>query len=241
MRTAPTLVSVAWLALASCSPKDVIPPAASTHPANPAAPSGQQPAATAAEQNPPGDGAADPHAGHGGGSEPTSKEPAEPKPTAPADPHAGHGGAKPAAPAAPPADPHAGHGAAAPVKPGAGSDKDAIATAERTAYERAKPIFEKHCGRCHSSSGKKAKKKTLGHFSIDTYPFGGHHAAEVGQTIRVVLGVTGKEPTMPMDDAGAVKGAELETLVEWSKAFDASHAAGLHQHDASKPGGHGGH
>ncbi len=142
---------------------------------------------------------------------------------------------------APPATaPHAGH-----EQPATGDDeakkKEEIAAAEQAAYQRAKPIFDKYCAKCHASSGKKATKKTLGHFTIDTYPFGGHHATTAGETVREVLGVTGKKATMPKDDPGAVKGADLEALVDWSNAFDASHAAGLHHHGDHGEPEHGHH
>jgi len=114
--------------------------------------------------------------------------------------------------------------------------KAEIAAAEKAAYERAQPVFQEYCAKCHSSSGKKARKKTLAHFNMDTYPFGGHHAEEIGATIRKVLGVTGKKATMPKDRPGSVKGEKLEAIVEWSKAFDKAHAAGLHEHS-----GHGAH
>ena len=135
--------------------------------------------------------------------------------------------------APPPSDPHAGHDEA--------KQKDAIAAAEQAAYERAKPIFETFCAKCHASSGKKTTKKTLGHFTIDAYPFGGHHATTAGETVREVLGVTGKNATMPKDNPGAVTGTDLEAIVEWSKAFDASHAAGLHDHGDHGSGHDHGH
>ena len=113
-----------------------------------------------------------------------------------------------------------------------GDDKTAIAAAEQAAYEAARPVFEKYCSNCHSSAGKKSSAKKLDHFNMDTYPFGGHHATVIGETIREVLGVTGEEPSMPKDQPGAVKGSDLDLIVAWSKAFDASHKAGLHHHDA---------
>ena len=117
-----------------------------------------------------------------------------------------------------------------PAAPSPSAAPPDLAAAEQAAYERARPVFEKYCARCHASAGAKSTEKTLGHFSIDRYPFGGHHAATAGATVREVLGVGGKAATMPKDDPGAVKGAELDAVVEWSKAFDASHAAGLHHH-----------
>lgn len=149
-------------------------------------------------------------------------------------------GPKDVIPAGPdhPASPGAPSGAT-----GAGTsvaeDEQAIAAAEQAAYERARPVFERYCAKCHSSKGEKASPKKLGHLNIDGYPFGGHHAGEIGAAIREVLGVTGEEATMPMDAPGAVKGEELEAIVEWSKAFDRAHAAGLHQH--GEHGDHGGH
>jgi hypothetical protein len=163
-------------------------------------------------------------------------------PTAPTHP------ANPEAPAPPERPPQAqptpvpDAGAAPAPDPHAGQERDgadqnaAIAAAETAAYARAKPIFALYCAKCHSSSGKKATHAKLAHLSIDAYPFGGHHATVIGTTIREVLGVTGKKPTMPMDAPGRVKGAELEAILDWSKAFDRAHAAGLHDHT-----GHAGH
>lgn len=115
---------------------------------------------------------------------------------------------------------------------------EALAAAEQQAYEAAKPVFEAHCGSCHTRGGSmsKKKKKALDHFSMDGYPFGGHHAHELGSAVREVLGVDGGKATMPKDDPGAVQGAELELVVAWSRAFDrarqaAGHAHGDHAHE----------
>jgi hypothetical protein len=91
-------------------------------------------------------------------------------------------------------------------------------------------VLDKHCARCHTKSGKKAKKASLTHFSMDSYPFGGHHATEIGEEIREVLGLEGKKASMPPDQKGVVKGEELALIVAWTEAFDRSHAAGLHDH-----------
>ena len=69
---------------------------------------------------------------------------------------------------------------------------------------------------------------------MDAYPFGGHHAAEITASIREVLGTTGKHPTMPRDDPGAVDGEELKLILAWADAFDKTHPAGAserHHHD----------
>jgi mono/diheme cytochrome c family protein len=150
-------------------------------------------------------------------------------PTAPGHP------ANPAAPTAPVAQ--ATPDAAAPAPSGGDAalsvtapDTQAIAAADKAAYDKAWPVLEKHCAGCHTSAGtRKAKKKAMPHFSMDGYPFGGHHAEEIGENVREVLGATGEKPTMPADKPGAVKGAELEAVVEWTRAFDAAQAAGLHK------------
>jgi hypothetical protein len=110
--------------------------------------------------------------------------------------------------------------------------------AERAAYEAAKPVFEAHCGRCHAREGAKSSKGTLRHFSMDSYPFGGHHAHELTKSIRHVLGVDGRKPTMPRDAPGSVKGRELDLILAWAEASDraqahegaADHTHGSHAH-----------
>jgi hypothetical protein len=131
-----------------------------------------------------------------------------------------------------------GHGGAAK------DDPAALIAAEMSAYQAAKPVFDGHCASCHTSSDKasKARKKALGHFTMDAYPFGGHHAGELGATIRKVLGVDGGKPTMPKDDPGAVEGEALELVVAWSRAYDAAAKAGAGYHGESKAHDHhGGH
>jgi len=100
----------------------------------------------------------------------------------------------------------------------------AFADAEHDAFERAKPVFEAYCAKCHTTGGKSASKKKLDHFDMSSYPFGGHHAAQIGPTIRKVLGMTGKSPSMPSDRKGAVKGDELARIRAWCDAWDAAHA-----------------
>ena len=115
--------------------------------------------------------------------------------------------------------------------------KAELLAAENAAFEKAKPVFEKHCARCHSKDGKSTSIKKRGHFDMTTYPFAGHHAMEISKEIRETLGLTGKKPTMPADKKGAVQGEELELIKAWADAFDAAHAAGAHDGH----GGHGGH
>jgi mono/diheme cytochrome c family protein len=111
-----------------------------------------------------------------------------------------------------------------------------LASDERAAYERAKPVFAAHCARCHTDGGPKASKSARGHFDMDVYPFGGHHAAEMSKYLRRVLGATGGKPTMPRDDPGAVRGAELDLVLALTDAFDRSrrsepsHLPDAHQH-----------
>lgn len=114
------------------------------------------------------------------------------------------------------------------------SEADKLAAAEKTAYDAAKPVFEEHCSDCHTSTEKpsKKRKKALEHFVMDSYPFTGHHAAEIGKNIRKALGIDGDEATMPKDDPGGLKEAELELIAVWSHTFDATHPAKDMHHDA---------
>jgi hypothetical protein len=107
-------------------------------------------------------------------------------------------------------------------------DTSSLLAAEMAAFERARPVFEKWCAACHSKDGRKQSVSKRKHFDMTTYPFGGHHASEIGAEVREALGVTGKKPTMPADNKGAVKGEELEVIKAWADAFDAAHAAGAH-------------
>jgi hypothetical protein len=102
---------------------------------------------------------------------------------------------------------------------------------ELSAFARAKPIFEQHCFRCHTTSGKKSKRKAMEHMNMNGYPFEGHHAGEAGQAIRKVLGIgRPTKPTMPSDDPGAVKGDALAKIAAWADAYE--HA---HTHETTKP------
>ncbi len=108
---------------------------------------------------------------------------------------------------------HHGHGAGHPHTP----SQDELA-----AFERARPAFERHCFRCHTTGGKKSKPKTLAHLSMDGYPFGGHHADQAGAVVRKVLGESGGKATMPSDDPGAVTGEDLARILAWAQAYDAA-------------------
>lgn len=133
------------------------------------------------------------------------------------------------------------HAASTEKEAGALGDATARSSAseELAAYEKARPIFAAYCGGCHTSKGATTKPEALEHFSMDSYPFGGHHASEITGTVRAVLGATGSKPTMPADKPGAVKGDELQLILSWADAVDRAHAA------ASKGGHteheHGGH
>lgn len=103
---------------------------------------------------------------------------------------------------------------------------------ERAAYERARPVFERYCASCHTSSA--GKRAALRHFTMDGYPFGGHHAAQISSTIREVLGASGQPATMPKDRAGVIQAEELRAILDWADAFDRAHAAGndeAHHHE----------
>lgn len=117
-------------------------------------------------------------------------------------------------------------GSAAPAGPDPATVKAGLLAAELAAYERAKPVFDKWCARCHAQGGKSANAEKREHFDMTTYPFGGEHADEIGEEIREVLGLDDDKPSMPPDKKGAVKGAELALIKAWSEAFDASVSGG---------------
>ena len=106
-----------------------------------------------------------------------------------------------------------------------------VAPAERQAYSRARPVFERYCAGCHTPGG--GNSEAVEHFNIGTYPFTGHHSHEVAETVRRALGATGKPATMPADRPGIVKGEELTRVLQWADAFDGAHpesAAEHHEH-----------
>jgi hypothetical protein len=103
------------------------------------------------------------------------------------------------------------------------SDGNDVGAAERGAYERAKPVFDARCGKCHTHSGSSSDDHALSHFNMDDYPFGGHHADEPAESVRAVLGAKGSRPTMPRDQPGAVQGEELRLILAWADAYDQAH------------------
>ena len=89
---------------------------------------------------------------------------------------------------------------------------------DKKAYERARPVFQKYCGKCHTEQS--GKRTALKHFVMDSYPFGGHHTANMPATIRKVLGQDGKRATMPRDKPGIVQGDDLKLILEWADAAE---------------------
>ncbi len=116
----------------------------------------------------------------------------EPVPVAPTEPANPVDPVKPVEPAQP----------AQAAAPDPAKVKADLLAVELAAFERAKPVFDKYCARCHSKDGAKQSAAKREHFDMTTYPFGGHHAMDVHNEIREVLGVTGKKPTMPVDKKG---------------------------------------
>ena len=115
-----------------------------------------------------------------------------------------------------PAFGHEGHSHTGPVTP---------TPEEQAAFDAAKPAFERDCFRCHTTAGKKSKHKAMQHLAMDAYPFGGHHAHEVGKVVRGALGVGGVKATMPSDEPGSVRGEDLRLILAWADAFDRAHPA----------------
>jgi cytochrome c len=96
---------------------------------------------------------------------------------------------------------------------------------ELAAYKIAKPVFEWHCFRCHTTAGETTKQEALEHLSMDQYPFGGQHAGDAAAAIRKVLAAAGEsKATMPLDTPGAVVDDDLSRILAWAEAFDRSHA-----------------
>src|SRR5262245_4863310 len=147
-----------------------------------------------------------------------------PPKTTPSDPPPVAAGLDPPKQAPKPADPEP----APKPEPPKPDPKAELLAAETSAWEAAKPTFTKYCATCHTKDGKKAAKKKLDHFAMDTYPPGGHHIATIGFTIRDVLGISGKKPTMPFDKPGSVKGDELASIKAWTDAWEAAEKGGAH-------------
>jgi predicted small lipoprotein YifL len=116
----------------------------------------------------------------------------------------------------------------APAKPDAAKVKADLLAVERTAWDTAKPAFDKACATCHTKAGKKSAKKKMDHFNMDLYPPGGHHTGTIGFTIREVLGIDGKKPTMPFNKPGSVQGEDLEKIKAWTDAWVAADKGGAH-------------
>lgn len=115
-----------------------------------------------------------------------------------------------------------------------------VSEEERAAFERARPVFEAYCMKCHTTAGAKTSGKAVHHISMDAYPFAGHHAAEAGTAVREAL--TGAEPTMPKDNPGTLKPDELALVLAWADAFDRSHPKAPHgDHDDDEHDEHEGH
>jgi len=134
--------------------------------------------------------------------------------------------ATPAAVARPPEKPP--DKPAEPSTPDPAAAKAALLARERAAWDTAKPVFQNSCATCHSKAGKKAAKKKLDHFDLDTYPPGGHHTGTIGYTVREVLGLSGEKATMPYDAPGSVQGEDLAKIVAWTDAWEAADKGGAH-------------
>jgi hypothetical protein len=155
----------------------------------------------------------------GGGSKPPPQEPA-PQDPVPMDPVA-----KPDETPVPPPE------EVKPEEPKPDPKVELLA-AETAAYDKAKPVFDKWCSKCHAEGGKNANAKKRKELDVTNYPFTGAHAN--AKDIRKTLGIGGGKATMPADKKGAVKGDELALIATWADAWDASHAGGAHE-------GHAGH
>jgi mono/diheme cytochrome c family protein len=151
------------------------------------------------------------------------------EPTTPAADPAPMNDTAAADPAPPPAEPATPEKPAAPPAPDPAQIKADLLAAETAAFEKAKPVFEKHCARCHTKGNKLATSKKLEEFDMSAYPFGGKHASDIGEEVREVLGLDGGKVKMPADKKGAVKGDELALITAWTEAFEAAKRGGAHE------------
>ena len=156
----------------------------------------------------------------------TSPSAAAAPPLAPASPVPDHEGS--AVPVVTPDTPPKDAAKPAEPEPATTDPKAELLAAETSAWAMARPVFDQACATCHTSAGKKAAKKTLDHFNFDSYPPGGHHTATIGFTIRDVLGISGKKPTMPYDKPGSVQGDDLAKIKAWTDAWEAAGKGGAH-------------
>ena len=101
--------------------------------------------------------------------------------------------------------------------------KAQAAARELAAYKTAEPVFTRYCASCHQKGGKHATAKTLAHLDISTYPFKGHHAAEIGPKLRQVLGIGGGKATLPKGRPGIVGNGELDEIAAFCAAWDEAH------------------
>src|SRR5262249_59502641 len=100
--------------------------------------------------------------------------------------------------------------------------------AEPRAGTGAKRVSEKYCAKSHSQGAQGATKKKLDRFDMTAYPMTGPRAATIGTTMRDVMGISGKKPTMPFGKPGAVTGDELAAIKAWTDAWQAADKAGAH-------------
>jgi hypothetical protein len=134
------------------------------------------------------------------------------------------GGATEPAPPAPPTPP----------APDPEKVKADLLASEQDAYQKAKPVFDKYCAKCHAQGGKNAAKKSLKHFDMTSYPFGGEHALMVGPEVREAVGLTDEKAIMPKDKPGSVKGDELALIDAWAQAWIKADEGGAHGAKSAK-------
>lgn len=101
-------------------------------------------------------------------------------------------------------------------------------------YAAARPVFERHCGKCHSRAERGGNKDALKHFDMTSYPFRGHHADAIAPSIASAMGLDGSEATMPKGKAaGSVSDQDLAAIRAWVDAV-----GGAKKSDTSDHGEH---
>jgi mono/diheme cytochrome c family protein len=109
------------------------------------------------------------------------------------------------------------HARPAPVAGPGGYEASA---SELAAYERAKPVFERHCTACHRDGTRLTSGEAMRKVDMNGYPFGG--APRAAMTRTVMASLTGGGPTMPPFRRQPLTAEEVALIRAWAAATDAA-------------------
>ncbi len=91
---------------------------------------------------------------------------------------------------------------------------------ELAAYERARPVFERECKRCHASGTRLTSTAAMGGVDMSRYPFGGGTPTEVARRIGVSIGLFGRGATMPPTRLPGLRGEDAALVAAWIAAVE---------------------